>query len=190
MRRLALVPCALAAAFALAACTGVPDGVAPVTGFDAQRYVGTWYSIARLDHPFERGLTNVSARYALRPDGTVEVVNVGFRRDRCEWERIEGSARFVGAPDVGSLGVTFQWPFTGGYHVFALDRDGYRWAMVSGPNRDYLWILAREPTLAPEIRERLVAQARAAAFPVDELQAVDQSPPVCADGRPGPPPPA
>jgi apolipoprotein D and lipocalin family protein len=175
----------VAASALLAGCTGVPAGVEPVTGFDVQRYAGTWYSIHRLDHSFERNLTNVSARYSLRPDGRVEVVNRGFDRSKCAWQEVVGTAKFRGSPDVASLAVTFQWPFAGGYHVFALD-PAYQWVMIAGPTHGYLWILSREPSLAPEVRERLVAQAKAAGFPIDELQAVDQSTPVCTDGRAAP----
>jgi apolipoprotein D and lipocalin family protein len=173
----------------LAACTGVPTGVTPVTPFDVKRYEGTWYSIHRLDHSFERGLTNVSARYRLQPDGSVEVVNRGFDAKACEWKHVTGRAKFRGPTDVASLKVSFFGPFYGGYHVFALDRD-YGWTMISGPNHGYLWILAREPRLAPEVRDTLVAKARAAGFPVDELQTVYQGAPACADGRAAPAPPA
>lgn len=177
------------ALLALAGCTGVPAGVTPVSGFDAQRYMGTWYSVHRLDHSFERGLTNVSARYRLQPDGSVEVVNRGFDREACEWKQVVGRAKFRGPTDVASLKVSFFGPFYGGYHVFALDRERYGYAMISGPNHGYLWILAREPRLAPEVRDALVAQARAAGFPVEELQTVDQSAPACAGGRAAPPAP-
>ena len=175
----------VAASAGLAACTGVPAGVEPVQGFDVQRYAGTWYSIHRLDHSFERNLTNVTARYTVRPDGTVEVVNRGFDRTECAWQEVVGTAKFRGSPEVASLAVTFQWPFAGGYHVFALDPD-YRWVMISGPSHGYLWILSREPQLAPEVRDRLVAKAREAGFPVDELQTVDHGTPTCADGRAAP----
>ena len=55
--------------FGLAGCTGIPQGLDPVRGFDADRYLGTWYEIARLDHSFERGLSNVTAEYAVRKPG-------------------------------------------------------------------------------------------------------------------------
>ncbi len=177
-----------AAALVLAGCTGVPAGVEPVSGFDAERYLGTWYSIARLDHSFERDLTHVTAVYTARPDGRVGVANRGLQGRECRWRSVEGTARFLGDRDVGSLGVSFFGPFTGGYHVIALDREQYSWAMVSGPNRDYLWILARAPTLAPAVRERLVAQAASLGFPVADLVLVEQSRPArCADGREAPP---
>ena len=163
----------------LIGCTGKPDGVQVVTGFDPARYEGKWFEIMRLDHSFERGLTNVTAEYTLRPDGTVRVVNSGFDPEECALQSVDGTAEFQGATDVASLSVTFFWPFAGGYHVFALDEENYSYAMVAGPTRDYLWILARYPDLAPEVRERLVAQAAAEGFAVNELILVDHSAQTC-----------
>ena len=56
----------LFATVVLAGCLGMPAGVTPVTGFDSDRYLGTWYEIARLDHSFEEGLDRVTAEYSLR----------------------------------------------------------------------------------------------------------------------------
>lgn len=168
-----------AATVSVAGCTGRPEGVAPVTGFDVTRYQGVWYEIMRLDHSFERGLSNVTATYRLREDGTIDVLNRGLDRGSCRWKEAEGRARFQGKPDTASLSVTFFWPFAGGYHVFELDHEGYGWAAVSGPSRGYLWILARQPDLSPAIRDRLVGSARRLGFPVEELILVDHSPPDC-----------
>jgi apolipoprotein D and lipocalin family protein len=158
----------------LAGCTGIPSGIEPVQSFDARRYTGEWYEIARLDHRFERGLTHVRAVYTLKPDGTVSVENKGFNPKKCQWSDIEGSAHFLQKPDVASLSVTFFPPFAGGYHVFALDRKNYQWAMVAGPTKDYLWILSRKPSLDSKILERLINEARAKGFPVDQLIMVNQ----------------
>lgn len=163
----------------LVACTGVPSGVVPVTGFEAMRYAGTWYEIMRLDHSFERGLTNVTATYDVRDDGTVGVVNRGFDPKACAWDSVEGTAAFQGDPDIASLSVTFFWPIAGGYHVFALDRQDYGFAAVSGPTRDYLWILARSPDLPAATRQTLVDAARDAGFAVDGLILVDHGAPTC-----------
>jgi len=163
----------------LAGCTEPPEGVTPVTGFEVKRYMGTWYEIMRLDHSFERGLDNVTATYTLNPDGTVTVTNRGLDRETCTWDEAEGTARFLESPDVASLAVTFVWPFSGGYHVIALDRAEYRYALVAGPSRDYLWILARTPDLDPAITDRLLDTARKLDFPVDDLIRVDHSPPPC-----------
>lgn len=150
-------------------CASIPSGVTAVRDFDAARYMGTWYEIARLDHRFERGLTRVTAEYALREDGRVTVVNRGFDARRDRWREIEGVARFRGERTVGQLSVTFFWPFSGAYNVIALDRQDYRYALVCGPNRSYLWILAREPELGEAVLADLVSQARRWGFDVDSL---------------------
>ncbi|WP_041595123.1 lipocalin family protein [Halorhodospira halophila] len=164
---------ATAGGLMLAGCTGAPSGVDPVEGFDADRYMGEWYSVKRLDHRFERGLTDVSAEYWSREDGRVGVRNHGYDPDAGEWQEIEGTARFQGEPEVASLTVTFTWPIRGGYHVIALDEAEYQWAMVSGPTRGYLWILSREPDLEQVVLDDLIQKAGALGFEVEELQRVE-----------------
>ena len=151
-----------------AGCTGVPDGVETVEGFELDRYLGTWYEVARLDHPFERGLMDVTANYSMREDGGVRVVNRGRNADG-EWEEAEGKAYFVDRSDAGRLKVSFFGPFYGGYNIVELDKEDYRYALVVGPNRDYLWILARQPDLDDATLQRLVGRARELNFPVDAL---------------------
>ncbi len=158
----------LLAAFMLAGCTGVPPGVTPVQGFQIERYLGVWYEISRLDHSFERGLTDVSAQYQPRADGGIEVINRGYNVENKTWKEAKGRAYFLDSPSTASLKVSFFGPFYGGYHVMALDPD-YRWAMVAGPDHDYFWILARTPNLPDEVMKTLLQTARQAGFDVDSL---------------------
>ena len=162
----------LFAIFVLAGCTGVPEGVETVDGFELDRYLGTWYEIARLDHRFERGLSDVTATYSMRDDGGVRVVNRG-RNEEGEWDEAEGKAYFVDASDQGRLKVSFFGPFYGGYNVIELDKAGYEYSLVSGPGRSFLWILARTPELDQQTLDRLVSKARKLDYPVDELIYVD-----------------
>lgn len=164
-----VVPFLIFASVIVSACTGLPKGTSAVSGFELDRYLGTWYEIARLDHRFERGLTNVSANYTLRDDDGVRVVNRGFRTKTAEWEEAIGKAYLVDAPDVGQLKVSFFGPFYGGYNILELDIEDYQYALVAGPDRSYLWILARSPDLPEPIVQSLVEKARSLEFPVDEL---------------------
>lgn len=161
------------AALVLIGCASVPPGVAPVTGFDADLYLGKWHEIARLDHSFERGLERVYTVYSKRPDGSIAVLNRGYDPAKQRWREARGVARFRISPDVASLKVTFFWPFSGGYHVIALDSD-YQWVLVAGSSRKYLWILAREPQMDSAIYDRLIGTAREAGFPVESLIRVAQ----------------
>ncbi|GGW30203.1 hypothetical protein GCM10007157_22820 [Vreelandella hamiltonii] len=167
-RKLATASALCVSSVLLAGCTGIPDGTEAVTGFELDQYLGEWYEIARLDHSFERGLDCVTANYSLRDDGGVRVINRGYNLAEGSWDEAEGRAYFIDDESVGRLKVSFFGPFYGGYNVLALD-DDYQWALVSGPNRDYLWILARTPTLDSELEARLRQQAAELDFPTDEL---------------------
>ena len=159
----------LATVLTLSACsTAPPAGVTVVTPFDISRYEGKWYEIARLDHSFERGLSDVSASYRQQADGSVQVINRGYDSQRGDWKQATGRALFTGDPQRASLKVSFFGPFYGGYHVVALDPQ-YRWSMVIGPDRDYLWILARDKQLSSEVRAQLLNQAHQLGIAVERL---------------------
>lgn len=150
-------------------CVALPDGIEPVRDFELSRYLGTWYEIARLDHSFERGLSRVTADYSLREDGGVRVVNRGYKKATGEWKEAVGRAYFVGSPTLGRLRISFFGPFYGGYNIIALNRNDYQWAMICGPSRDYLWILARQPQLDAEVLETLTTRADSLGFATNEL---------------------
>ena len=170
-RRWLLLPTLLTAL----GCTGVPEGLEPVRDFETERYLGTWYEIARLDHRFERGLEDVSATYSMRDDGGIRVENRGYDPEKGEWREAIGKAYLQGDPTVASLEVSFFGPFYGGYHVIALDEERYAWAIVTGPDRSYLWFLARDRTVTPERRSAMIEFARAHGFDVAALEWVEQT---------------
>jgi apolipoprotein D and lipocalin family protein len=160
--------------FGMSGCIGIPDGTTPVEGFKLEQYLGTWYEVARMDHKFERGLSNVTAEYSLREDGGVRVLNRGFKAAKGEWDEAEGKAYFVDDTSVGQLKVSFFGPFYASYNVIALDKDGYQWALVAGPDTDYLWILSRTPELDQAVVDDLLKKAGSFGFKTDELIFVSQ----------------
>jgi apolipoprotein D and lipocalin family protein len=153
----------------LSACTGKPDGVVAVTDFELDRYLGKWYEIARLDHSFERGLSNITAEYSLRDDGGVKVINSGFSIEDNEWQQAEGKAYFVNEADTGHLKVSFFGPFYGSYIVFELDKKDYQYAFVSGPDTSYLWLLSRKPQLDAKVTEQFVKHSQELGFDTSKL---------------------
>lgn len=165
----------------VAGCTGLPDSVHPVQPFDANRYLGTWYEIARLDHSFERGLDQVSAHYSLREDGGIRVLNKGYSASSNQWKEAEGKAYLIGAADQGYLKVSFFGPFYGAYGIFGLDQQDYQYAFVSGYSTDYLWLLARTPTVSSELIERFKQEAAQRGFATEQLIFVQQSEGVIGD---------
>lgn len=165
----------LLASLSLFGCTGSPEGVYPVKTFQLPAYLGKWYEIARLDHSFERGMSSVTATYSMRSDGGVKVLNKGFKEDSQEWGEAEGKAYFVDSSDVGHLKVSFFGPFYGSYIIFELDTTNHQYAFISGMNTDYLWLLARTPTVSNELIAHFVQRASELGFNTDQLIFVDQS---------------
>jgi apolipoprotein D and lipocalin family protein len=145
-----------------------------VGDFDADRYTGVWFEAARLPHRFENGMSSVSATYSWNADGTIKVVNRGFKDNDKAWEQIEGVAKFKDQKDKGWLKVSFFKPFYASYKIIYLDED-YTKAIVTGPTYGYLWILARDPNLSNEHLDELVSMAGDLGFDTAKLIIVDQS---------------
>ena len=157
----------------LAGCLGRPDGVSPVEQLDTQRYLGTWYEVARLDHSFERGLSNVTADYSMREDGGLRVINRGYSAEEGDWQQAEGRAYTIEEDQPGHLKVSFFGPFFGSYVVFELDPD-YQYAFVAGNTTNYLWLLARTPSVSDALKTHFLQRAEMLGFEVEDLIFVDQ----------------
>lgn len=153
----------------LAAIPAAPAEPAVVEAVDLSRYAGKWYEIARLPNRFQRNCTGeVTATYELRPDGAITVLNQCRGQDG-KLKTARGTARL--ADPKGSkakLKVRFFWPFSGDYWILGLDAD-YRWALVGGPKRNYLWILAREPRLDEQTYVQIVELAHRQGFDTTRL---------------------
>lgn len=173
--RILPVIAAVTAAFLVVSCSTPtpPPGVTVVSQFDASRYLGKWYEIARFDHRFERGLERVTATYSPQDDGGIQVINRGYNTKRGQWQQSIGKAYFTGSQDRAALKVSFFGPFYGGYNIIALDKD-YQHALVCGPDRDYLWILSRTPTISADVRQQLLDTATRQGFDVSKLIWVEQ----------------
>lgn len=158
----------------LIGCTTTKSSIPTVTKFEIDRYMGTWYEIARLDHSFERGLSDVSATYTLLDDGRVRVLNRGVKIKTGERTQIEGKARIRKGAGPAELSVTFFWPFSGAYRIIALEED-YSHAMVCSSGLGYLWILARSPQYDSAIYRKYIELAEKYGFKVEDLLIVSHN---------------
>lgn len=149
-------------------CQNIPENAHAVQGFEKEKYLGTWYEIARLDFKYEEGLNNTSAHYALNDDGSIKVTNKGFNVEKKEWEEANGKAKFVGDENIGMLKVSFFGPFYSGYNVIAVD-ENYDYALVAGKNLNYLWILSRETIIPADIKKEYLKIAEEVGYEVANL---------------------
>ena len=155
-------------ALLLISCSSIPEKAEPVKNFQKDRYLGTWYEIARFDFKHERNMNNTIAQYSLNEDGSIRVVNSGYDYKKNKWEKAEGKAKFRGDETVAALKVSFFGPFYSGYNVIALD-DDYQYALVAGKNLDYLWILSRTPTLPENVKNDYVKKAQEVGYDTSQL---------------------
>jgi apolipoprotein D and lipocalin family protein len=138
----------MALTFGACSKTTSKPGVQP---FELNRYLGTWYEIARYDHRFERGLDSIQANYSLREDGKIRVLNRGYDTAKARWKQSEGKAKWRGDTTRAELEVSFFGPFYGEYTVLKLDPE-YKVALIGSSSPKYLWILARDKVISPEVR--------------------------------------
>ena len=154
-----LVATLLAGVLPLMACTKDDFDNSTVSEFDLSRYLGVWYEIARFDHSFERGMDNAMAQYILQDDGTVVVLNTGWKEG--QFKIAEGKAKY---PDPekkpGALKVSFFMFFYSEYNVMMVDED-YTISLVGSKTDNYLWILSRTPVPDPDLLQAVLDEAQA-----------------------------
>ena len=168
---------ALVTGIVFSGCAGSTSDIAAVTDFQPEKYMGVWYEIVRLPHYFERGLDYVQAEYTLKPDGMIQVVNSGQRNG--EQRRIVGKAKLKDPkvrPLTGELRVSFFGPFYSDYRIIELAPD-YSYAVVTGSNRDYLWVLSRQPSMPKEPLQKILDRLKELGFKIDLLEYPRQTPP-------------
>ncbi|MBB4805851.1 apolipoprotein D and lipocalin family protein [Chryseobacterium defluvii] len=147
---------------------GIPKRAVAVKNFDARRYLGKWYEIARFDYKFEKNMDNVTADYSPNPDGSIRVNNRGYNYVKKEWKEATGEARFVKNQNEARLKVSFFKPLWSGYNVIDID-DNYQYALVAGSSLKYLWILSRTTEIPESIRQRFLEKAKKIGYNTDNL---------------------
>lgn len=145
-----------------------------VKELNLEKYLGTWYEIARYPHSFEKGLVGVTATYSMRKDGKIKVVNKGFKNRLTGKESISiGKAKIPNQNEPAKLKVSFFWFFYGDYFVMELD-ENYQWAVVGSDSNKYLWILSRTPQMKDETYKMLLNRIKARGYSSDKLIKVEQ----------------
>ena len=136
---------------------------------DLNKYAGKWYEISSYPLRFQKGCTCTTAEYTVTDKGYVRVLNT-CRKDSTNGKisSIVGKA-FV-EPNSGNakLKVQFFWPFTAKYWIIVL-ADDYSYAVVSHPNKKYLWILSRTPKIEPQVYLSIIERLMSKGFDCTKL---------------------
>lgn len=151
-----------------------PQDLPTVKEVNLQKYVGTWYEIARLPNRFEKGLTCITATYTLKENGEIGVLNQGYLLENVsEKSQDKGKAWVPNANYPGRLKVQFFWPFAGDYYIIHLD-DDYQYVLVGSPNRKFLWVLSKNKQLDEAIYQKLLTIAKEQGFDISTMIKVNQ----------------
>lgn len=157
----------------LSSCASIPKNAKPVSDFELDRYLGAWYEIARFDYRFEKDLDNVVAKYSLKDNGEIRILNSGYNVKTGEWKSAAGSAKSRTKEPGAALKVSFFKPFYSGYNVIAID-ENYKYALVAGRNLNYLWLLSREKTMPEHIKQEYLQMAEDIGYDTSRLIWVKQ----------------
>jgi len=140
---------------------------------DLKRYQGTWYEIASFPQRFQKGCTNTTARYTIREDQEVDVLNRCLKSGK--EDTAKGRARVVDTTTNAKLEVSFFWPFWGDYWIIDLG-PRYEYAVVGHPGRDYLWILSRTPKMKSDVYGGIIARLKDQGYQVGRLRKTHHGP--------------
>jgi apolipoprotein D and lipocalin family protein len=172
MRRgqLALLPLALV----LLGLESVKRPPVPTVGqVDLSRYMGRWYVIANIPTHFEHGAHNSVESYSLNEDGTISTLFT-CRKDSFEGEvKTMKPKAFVRDATNAVWGLQFVWPLKVEHLIAYLNPD-YSQTIIARTKRDYVWIMARTPTIPDEDYETLAAKVAELGYDRTKLQRVPQ----------------
>lgn len=163
MYRLLILPIIL---LALTGCSKPYPPLNTVAKVDVQKYLGTWYEIARYEHFFEKGCSNVTATYTLKDDGDIKVINRCIKDDSKLTEAI--GVAYTTDTSNSKLKVSFFRPFYGNYWIIMLD-EKYQYAVVGDPSREYLWILSRTQKLNEATLQTILQKLPDMGYSTDKL---------------------
>lgn len=151
----------------LTSCSKKYEHLDTVKKVDINKYLGTWYEIARYEHRFEKDCKNVSANYELKEDNQIKVTNRCVNINTNKKTEANGIA-YAKDTSNSKLKVSFFRPFYGDYWVLMLDKN-YTYAVVGAPSRQYLWILSRTKVLNEDIKNKILKELPNKGFAIDKL---------------------
>lgn len=158
---------------ALVGCSSHPpmDTVAQV---DLDRYMGDWYVIANIPTPFEKNIYNAVENYE-RVEPNKIATTFTFRKGSFQGEEkvMRPTGYVKNDPSNALWGMQFIWPFKGDFRIVYLD-DAYQQTIIGRQKRDYVWIMARQPSISESTYQKLVLKVESLGYDISKLQKIPQ----------------
>ena len=172
--RIALPLSAIVAVLALTACAAKGPDMETVEYVDLERFMGDWYVIANIPTFLEKGAHNAVENYALNDDGTI-ATTFTYRKGSFDGKEKRYTPKgFVTDTETNALwGMRFIWPIKADYRIVYLD-DDYTQTVIGRQKRDFVWIMARTPTIPDEDYERIVKFIESIGYDISKIERVPQ----------------
>lgn len=135
-------------------CSKKYENLETVEKVQIEKYLGSWYEIARYEHSFEKDCKNVKATYSINNDKKIKVINECVNINTNKKKEALGIAYTTNETN-SKLRVSFFRPFYGDYWILMLG-DNYEYALIGEPSREYLWILSRTKKLDEKIKKEIL----------------------------------
>jgi lipocalin len=145
-----------------------------ITNLDLNKYMGTWYEIARYPHRFEKDLEAVTATYELLDNGFIKVTNSGYKIESGKKKDAIGKAKIPDLNDPGKLKVSFFLFFYADYYILEIEPDAYSWVIIGSKSDNYLWILSRTPQMDEQLFNQLITKIKNRGYDTSKLERVSQ----------------
>ena len=184
MNRILLPTLAIGIGLVLSACASTPPTIPPVANVDLQRFMGDWYVIAHIPSLPEREAFNAIESYRLDDEGRIRTT-FQFRKGSFDapLKTMEPVGRVVPGTNNAVWDMQFVWPIQAEFVIVDLSVD-YSQTVIGRSKRDYLWIMARTPSIAEADYTALVEKAKALGYDTSKLRKVPQQwPETAADAR-------
>lgn len=184
MNRILLSTLAIGIGLVLSACASTPPTIPPVANVDLQRFMGDWYIIAHIPSLPEREAFNAIESYRLDDEGRIRTT-FQFRKVSFDapLKTMEPVGRVVPGTNNAVWDMQFVWPIQAEFVIVDLSAD-YSQTVIGRSKRDYLWIMARTPSIAEADYTALVEKAKALGYDTSKLRKVPQQwPETAADAR-------
>lgn len=158
----------------LASRSASSEPLATVDYVDLDRFMGDWYVIANIPTFIEKDAYNAIESYRLDVDGTVDTVFT-FRKGGFDGKlkRYNPRASIRNTETNAEWGMRFIWPFRADYRVIYLDPE-YQTTVVGRNRRDYVWVMARDPSIDSAEFDSIVRLIGEAGYDISRLQKVPQ----------------
>ena len=158
----------------LGACAGNQPPLATVDHVELERFMGDWYVIGGITTFLEKGAHNAVESYELKPDGSIATTFV-FRKDGFDGEeKVHHPVGFVTDTDTNAVwGMRFVWPIKADYRIFYLTED-YSQTIIGRNKRDYVWIMARTPTISDDDYQRMLGLVESMGYDMSKVKKVPQ----------------